>query len=110
MFYFLIIIGIVLIVGGLYLNKKFGQALNRKDKVADSRSYREVEKLYILEKRVGELEKIFALGEDLDRKDEILLIEKYQEEGYSFDEIANFLDMSKGEVLLLEKLKKNYQE
>lgn len=108
MFYILIIIGILFIFLGIYINKNSDKSINKNKKDADITSYREVEELYILDKRVAELERLFSIEDDLDREDEVLLIEKYEAQGYSIEEICKLLDMSKGEVLLLKKLKKDY--
>lgn len=108
MFIFLIVMSILSILFGIYLNKNNKTSIKSNKNNTDSSSYKDIEKLYILDKRVEELEKLFLFEEDLDREDEIELIEKYEAEGYSIEEICDKLDMSKGEVLLLKKLKKDY--
>lgn len=106
MFYLLILIGLLSVGIGVALLKNSNKNINDKEDL----SYKEIEEMHLLNKRIEDLERVFLLEEDLGKKDEMELIEKYEEEGYSIEEIARLLNKSKGEVLLLKKLKKSYQE
>lgn len=107
MFYFLIFLSIGLIILGIILNRDKLEAPSRKQEPTGM-TYSELERFHILEKRVEELERLFSIESDLDQEEELRLIEKYESQGYSVDEIGKLLDMSKGEVLLLKKLREDY--
>lgn len=129
MFYFLIIIGCILIILGIYMDKP-------KNREKDyTTSYKEVEELYLLNERIEYLERILlqdistieeieeveeieneAMERDMVLEDGSLgyglekykLLLKYEAEDYSLEDICDLLDMNKGEVLLLKNLYKNY--
>ena len=116
MYNFLIVIGVLLIILGIYVDR-IGQP---KDKLESQNSYDEIEEFVILEKRVAYIEKI--LFEDVSNDipleteenkaesglEKYILLRKYERENYSMEEICKLLNMNKGEVLLLKKLYKDY--
>ncbi len=116
MYTFLIILGVLLIILGIYADR----IDTPKDTLESQNSYGEIEELVILEKRVAHIEKILFedISDDIPLEAEenkaksgfekYILLRKYESEDYSMEEICKLLNMNKGEVLLLKKLYKNY--
>lgn len=101
MFIILIITGLIFIGIGIKLKIE-------NPNIKNENNYKKIEDIEILKKRVGELERYFSLAEDLKKEDTLELIRKYENEGYSIEEISRLLEKSEGEILLLKKLEKNY--
>lgn len=126
MFYFLTILGIWLIVLGISNEKDDLKSLFKQ-----SNENMDLNRFNQLDKRIEEIEKIIFFSNDFEvylkeqeniedyntpassvynnSSDKYALIEKYEEEGHSLDEICSLLDMKKGEVILLKNLHKNYK-
>ncbi len=130
MFYILIILGILFIVYGVFLEKRTNtlpkdistsETYNSEVKATDSTIYEK--EIDGLKERLESIEEILfsnILEENIDRSTgstEILverdalekykIIQKYEKQGKNLDEIAKLLDINKGEVLLLKNLYKN---
>lgn len=132
MFYFLVTIGISLIVYGIYKEKD-----NLSILVKEKHNKIELNELNYLSKRIENIEKILFYSNDfeayLNEENEILKkgnevtyeeventisqnslekykkILQYEKENHSLEEICSLLDMKKGEVLLLKNLYKTYK-
>lgn len=132
MFYFLVTIGISLIVYGIYKEKD-----NLSILVKEKHNKIELNELNHLSKRIENIEKILFYSNDfedyLNEENEILKkgnevtyeeventisqnslekykkILQYEKENHSLEEICSLLDMKKGEVLLLKNLYKTYK-
>ena len=132
MFYFLVAIGISLMVYGIYKEKD-----NLSILVKESPNKIELNELNRLSERIENIEKILFFSDDfeayLNEENEILkkdnevayeeventisqnsiekykMILKYEKENHSLEEICSLLDMKKGEVLLLKNLYKTYK-
>lgn len=137
MFYILIILGIIFIAFGSFLEKRHGKVKKdifideiynerKREAEIDNDNKREVE---LLEKRLEILEEMLftkVLKEEMespaivkeeqeqeeisvkeDSMEKYRLIMKYEKQNKSLDEIAKFLGINKGEVLLLKNLYKN---
>lgn len=127
MFYFLIILGILLMAVGIYKEKDnlFVKFNEKQEKV-------EFNELYHLNKRIENIEKILFFSDDSDDFEKVWeeavgegfhplptpqnslekyeRILQYEKEDYSLEEICSILDMKKGEVLLLKNLYKTYKK
>lgn len=117
MFYLLIIIGLFLIVLGLFKNKDINE-----NPAFQSSFDEESQELRKLKYRIENLENMMFYNDDkseddLQIKEEQQLSDslkiyekicKYEKENYSLEEISGFLAMNKGEVILLKNLYKNY--
>lgn len=109
MFGFLIIIGIIFTGIGI---KKLKSENIDPEIPKKINFYKEVEKLYLLEKRVAQLEKLYVgildekkrLYGKADSQERYAQLLEYEEQGFSIDEIVEIMQLSKGEILLLKSL------
>lgn len=127
--------GVLCILAGVYMKTIKIEEVKAEEK--ESLSFAELERMEILNKRLEDLESVLLLGEKpLDKRDleikntrkkdidgdlivkkssmfkeseEMILIDKYEKEGKSISEISDLIGRNKGEVLLLQKLMKDYQ-
>ena len=127
--------GVLCILAGVYMKTIKVEEVKAEEK--ESLSFAELERMEILNKRLEDLESVLLLGEKpLDKRDleikstrkkdidgdlivkkssmfkeseEMILIDKYEKEGKSISEISDLIGRNKGEVLLLQKLMKDYQ-
>ncbi len=116
MYSFLILLGLLFIILGIYAHRT-----EKIDDTSESKvSYGDIEELVILEKRVAHIEEILFedIPEDVELEtdenrgetgfEKYMLLKRYEKEGYLLEEICELLNMNKGEILLLKNLYKDY--